>query len=244
MITSQNHGFAVDAAIVAGERARDARVAVRRQPAGHRAHRQAGVQLPGPSGSEPRTARRRLSVRSLREDDGRSRGVAAMPKRTDIQSILDHRRRPDHHRPGVRVRLFGRAGVQGAARGGLSRHPRQLESGDDHDGPGDGRRHVHRADHLADGREHHRARAARCAAADDGRPDGAQLRARPRARRRADEVRRRADRRVEEGDRQGGGSREVQGGDDAHRPRLGELGHRAQRRAGAATCRRRSASPR
>ena len=48
-----------------------------------------------------------------------------------------------------------------------------------------------------------------------------------------DEVRRRADRRVEEGDRQGGGPREVQGGDDAHRARLGALGHRAQRRAGA-----------
>ena len=27
----------------------------------------------------------------------------------------DHRRRPDHHRPGVRVRLFRRAGLQGAA---------------------------------------------------------------------------------------------------------------------------------
>ena len=40
--------------------------------------------------------------------------------------ILDHRRRPDRHRPGVRVRLLRHAGVQGAARGGLPRHPRQL----------------------------------------------------------------------------------------------------------------------
>ena len=52
-----------------------------------------------------------------------------------------------------------------------------------------------------------------------------------------DEVRRRADRRVEEGDRQGRGPREVQGGDDAHRPRLGALRHRAQPRGGARRCR-------
>ena len=133
----------------------------------------------------------------------------------------------------MRVRLLGRAGVQGAARGRLSRHPRQLESGDDHDRPGDGGRHLHRADHLADGGEDHRARAARCAAADDGRADRAQLRARSRARGRAHQVRRRADRRHEEGDRQGRGPREVQGGDDADRPRLRALGHRAQSRAGA-----------
>ena len=70
LITSQNHGFAVDAATLPAERARHARVAVRRQPAGHRAHRPAGVRLPGPSGSEPRPARPRLPVRSLRQDDG------------------------------------------------------------------------------------------------------------------------------------------------------------------------------
>ena len=55
------------------------------------------------------------------------------------------------------------------------------------------------------------------------------------------QVRRRADRRVEEGDRQGRGPREVQGGDDAHRARLRALGHRAQPRAGARRCRRTSA---
>ena len=67
-----------------------------------------------------------------------------------------HRRRPDHHRPGLRVRLLRRAGLQGAARGGLQGHPDQQQPGDDHDRPGHGRRHLHRADHLADGREDHR----------------------------------------------------------------------------------------
>ena len=76
-------------------------------------------------------------------------------------------------------------------------------------------------------------RATRCVAADDGRTDGAQLRARSRTRRRADALRRRADRRDAQGDRQGGGPREVQGGDDAHRTRLGTLGHRPRSRAGA-----------
>ena len=57
-----------------------------------------------------------------------------------------------------------------------------------------------------------------------------------------DQVRRRADRRVEEGDRQGRGPREVQGGDDAHRPRLARA--RASRTTSSrrSRCRRRSAS--
>ena len=37
VITSQNHGFAVDASTLPADRARHARVALRRQPAGHRA---------------------------------------------------------------------------------------------------------------------------------------------------------------------------------------------------------------
>ena len=59
LITSQNHGFAVDAATLPANVARHARVAVRRQPAGHRAHRPPRVQLPGPPGGEPRAARSR-----------------------------------------------------------------------------------------------------------------------------------------------------------------------------------------
>ena len=73
---------------------------------------------------------------------------------------------------------------------------------------------------------HHRQGAARRAAADDGRADGAELRARPAQARRAGEVRRRDDRRQREGDREGRGPAEVQGRDDRHRPGLGALGHR------------------
>ena len=46
---------------------------------------------------------------------------------------------------------------------------------------------------------------------------------------------------TQEGHRQGRGPREVQGGDDAHRPGLRALGHRAQPRAGARSAGRRSA---
>ncbi len=45
----------------------------------------------------------------------------------------DHRRRPDRHRPGLRVRLFRHAGLQGAEGRGLPGHPGQFQSGDDHD---------------------------------------------------------------------------------------------------------------
>ena len=161
-------------------------------------------------------------------------GATDMPKRTDIESDPDHRRRPDHHRPGVRVRLFGRAGVQGAARGGLSRDPRQLESGDDHDRPGDGRRDVHRADHLADGRRRSSRRerpdallptmggqtALNCALdlAREGILTKFDVELIGASKKAIDKA---------------GGPRKVQGGDDADRPRLGALGHRAQPRAGA-----------
>ena len=77
LITSQNHGFAVDPASLPAQRARHARVAVRRHLQGIRVDRQAGVLLPGPSGGEPGPARRRLPVRPLREADGEE--VRPMP---------------------------------------------------------------------------------------------------------------------------------------------------------------------
>jgi hypothetical protein len=88
-----------------------------------------------------------------------------------------HRRRPDRHRAGGGVRLFGDAGLQGAEGGGLSGHPGQLEPGDDHDRSGAGRRHLYRADHARDRRQDHREGAARRGAADHGRADGAEHRA-------------------------------------------------------------------
>ena len=52
---------------------------------------------------------------------------------------------PDRHRPGRRVRLLRRAGLQGPARGGLRGRPGQLQPGDDHDRPGVRRRDLRRA---------------------------------------------------------------------------------------------------
>ena len=67
-----------------------------------------------------------------------------------------------------------------------------------------------------------------CAAADHGRPDGAELCARPRPRRRARPVRRRTDRRLARSHRQGGRPREIQGGDGPDRPRFRPLRCRPQ----------------
>ena len=70
MITSQNHGFAVDEETLPGSVLDDAPVAVRRDAAGHRMHGPAGVRLSGSSGGEPRAARHRRPVRPLRGSDG------------------------------------------------------------------------------------------------------------------------------------------------------------------------------
>ena len=71
MITSQNHGFAVDADTLAGKLPGHAPLAVRRYAARLRPHRPPGVLLPGPSRGEPRAARRRLPVRPLHRPDGK-----------------------------------------------------------------------------------------------------------------------------------------------------------------------------
>ena len=72
----------------------------------------------------------------------------------------------------------------------------------------------------------------RRAAADDGRPDGAQLRARPRSRRRARATRRRAHRCVARSDRHGRGPGALQARDEGHRPRDSARRHRAFARGG------------
>ena len=134
-----------------------------------------------------------------------------------------HRRRPDHHRPGVRIRLFGHAGLQDIARRGLSHRAHQFQSRHDHDRSGHGGPDLYRADHARDRREDHR-QGALCdpgrlrAVADHGRPDRAQLRALLTQDGRARALRRRDDRRHRRCDRQGRGPRAVPRGDDAHRP--------------------------
>ena len=108
---------------------------------------------------------------------------------------LPDRLRPDRDRPGLRVRLRGLPGAEGAARGRLPHDRRQLEPGDDHDRPRLRRPHVPRAARPRRRRRRARARAPRRAAADDGRPDGAQPRARARGGGRPRRARDRADRR-------------------------------------------------
>ncbi len=56
LITSQNHGFAVDETTLPANVRVTHRSLFDGSNAGHRAHRCAGVQLPGPSGSQPRAA--------------------------------------------------------------------------------------------------------------------------------------------------------------------------------------------
>ena len=123
--------------------------------------------------------------------------------------------------------------MQGPARGGLPRRSRELQPGDDHDRPGDGRPHLRRADDGGERREDHRPREARCAAADDRRPDRPQPGHRscrgggPRT------SRGRADRRQTRCDPQGRGSRAVPRSDGADRLARAALRVRAFHRGGA-----------
>ncbi len=141
-----------------------------------------------------------------------------------------HRRRSDRDRAGLRVRLLGRAGVQGAEGRGLSRHPDQLQPGHDHDRSGAGGRDLHRADHARHGGEDHREGKARRHPADHGRPDGAQHGDVAASRRPSREARRRTDRRQCRGDRQGRRPPAVPRRHDQDRPRIAQERGRAQSR--------------
>ena len=121
----------------------------------------------------------------------------------------DPRLGADRDRPGGRVRLLRRAGLQGAARGGLRGRARQLEPGDDHDRPGVRRRDLRRAAAARAGRAGDRARAPRRAAADARRADRAEPGQGAARRRHARALRRRADRRELRGDRLRRGPRAV-----------------------------------
>ena len=62
------------------------------------------------------------------------------------------RLRADRHRSGLRVRLLGHAGREGADRARLRGRPRQLEPGDDHDGSGARASDLRRAARARDAR--------------------------------------------------------------------------------------------
>ena len=148
----------------------------------------------------------------------------------------DHRRRPDRDRPGLRVRLFGHPGLQGAQGRGLPDRAGQFQSGDDHDRPGSGGRDLYRADHARDRGPDHREGAQRRpgrlrAAPHHGRADRAQLRAVAAPHGHAGKVRRRDDRRDRRRDRQGRGPRAVPRRDDPDRARDAAL--EARQRLGA-----------
>ncbi len=131
---------------------------------------------------------RRLAINQLGARGRDSRGVVA--RKDDLAAFLafglshaqahrhclhhDHRRRPDRHRPGVRVRLLRRPGLQGPQGRGLSRHPGELQPRHHHDRPRPGRRHLYRADYPGDRRKDHRPGKARRPAAHHGRSDGAE----------------------------------------------------------------------
>jgi carbamoyl-phosphate synthase small subunit len=76
LITSQNHGFAVDPSTLPAN-LRVTHVSLfDGSPAGHRPHRCAGLLLPGAPGSQPGAARRGLPVRPLLPRH-HARGVAS-----------------------------------------------------------------------------------------------------------------------------------------------------------------------
>ena len=150
-----------------------------------------------------------------------------MPRRTDLETILDHRQRADRHRAGLRVRLLGHAGLPRAARRGLSGRARQLEPGDDHDRPGVRRR--------APTSSRWTSRCSpRSSSASVPMPCCPRSAVRPRSTSRwswrergiVGDVRRRADRGERRGDRDCRGSRALQAGDDRDRPRGAGVGDR------------------
>ena len=192
-ITSQNHGFAVaesPARRIESELGRraDPRQPLRRHrrglPAARRAGRLRAVPPRGRAGAE-RLAR---AVRPLHR---RVRPCRVGTTCSDPRAGLG----ADRDRPGGRVRLLGRPGLQGPARGGLRGRARELQSGHDHDRPGVRHGDLRRAAAARAGGAGDRARAAGRAAADARRPDRAQPRQGAVRGRHARPPRRRADRR-------------------------------------------------
>ena len=142
------------------------------------------------------------------------RAVAARRASPDAQAYRpedhpDHRRRAYRDRPGLRVRLLRRPGLQSVARRGLPDRAGELQSGHDHDRPGGRRRDLRGADHAGNGREGHRQGEAGRPPAHHGGPDGAEHRSGPGGLRRARPPWRGDDRRAGRGDRQGRGPAEV-----------------------------------
>ena len=205
-ITSQNHGFAV---LGPGRRAHDRRR--RARALGDRLRRPpsspTSTSTTAPSRAwRSRTSRAPPSSTTRRPAPGPHDSLYLFDRFLEqIAPDAAQRRhredprprlRPDRDRPGGRVRLLGRAGLQGAAGGGLRGRARQLQPGDDHDRPGVRRRRP-TSSRCCPGRcaQVIEKRAPRRAAAHAGRPDRAEPRPRAARGRHARALRRRADRR-------------------------------------------------
>ena len=87
MITSQNHGFAVQEDTLPPNVRADAPLSVRRHAAGDRAHRSPRVLVPRPPRGEPRAARSEAFVSALHRGDE----VLSTPRQSHINSYRDHR---------------------------------------------------------------------------------------------------------------------------------------------------------
>ena len=174
-----------------GARRRAADRRRRAGPLGHRLRRRRALAAEPlrPHGRGPRPQGRRRRHRPV-PPGGRARArttpatssTASWPSPRDPPDAAPRRHREDppdrlradRDRPGRRVRLLRRAGLQGAARGGLRSRPRQLQPGDDHDRPRVRHRDLHRAAAARAGDQDHRKGAPRRAAADARRPDRAE----------------------------------------------------------------------
>ncbi len=256
-ITSQNHGFAVRRARRRACSSPTTSRCAGRPTSASRALTHVNLydrtvegltllDVPGGDGPVPPRGRARaqrlaVPVRPLPRPDPRA-CLARRPPQDPAPRL-----RADRHRPGRRVRLLRRAGVQGPAGGGLRGRARQLQPGDDHDRPGVRRRDLHRAAAARPRRPDHRERAPRRAAADARRPDRAEPRQGAARGRHAREVRRRADRRRLRRDRPRRGPRPVPpddgsgGPEDAAQRRSRTRSTRPTRCATRSACRRSSA---
>ena len=117
-ITSQNHGFAVDPDSLPADVEVTHLNLYDGTVEGLAPRRQAGLLGAVPSRGVARAARRGLLVPQFLDDRWR-RALRACRRRTDIHPCPRHRVRADRHRPGLRVRLLGHAGHQGAPSEGL-----------------------------------------------------------------------------------------------------------------------------
>ena len=82
----------------------------------------------------------------------RDLAIPYMPKRTDIESILIIGAGPIIIGQACEFDYSGAQACKALREEGYRVILVNSQPGDDHDRPGDGRRHLHRADHLADGR--------------------------------------------------------------------------------------------